>query len=219
MEKIIKISGKGEKSFSPDTTIIELKFSKLCISYEEALQLSVFDLEKIQNSLKAINLDKDCVKTTYFNISTQTERIRDEHGNYKKTLFLGYKYDQTLRITFPRSNEALGKIVNLISQNDMNSDIRISYILKDAEKAKEEVLKLAVEDAKRKATLIAESLGLKNIVPTNINYHAFDYSDDEYGYKGYKMCLEAPRSLEDSIDIEPEDIELSDTVVVSFMFD
>lgn len=214
MEKIIKILGKGEKSFSPDTTVVTLSFSKLCITYDEALARSVEDLSKIQNALKAIDLDKDCVKTSYFNISTQTERIRDEHGNYKKTLFLGYKYDQTLTITFSRSNKTLGKIINQISQYDIDSDMKISYILKDVDKAKEEVLKLAVEDAKSKAALIGESLCLKNITPVSINYHTSNSHDEEY-----EMCFEAPRLLNESINIEPEDIKISDSVVVSFMFD
>ena len=98
----------------------------------------------------------------------------------------------------------------------VDPEFRISFILSDPEEAKNELLGKAVTDAKEKAEVLSRAAGLRLGEIQSIDYSwgriDFEFSDVNY-------CLSpADRTLEDSramdIDIDPDDIQVSDTVTV-----
>ena len=114
-------------------------------------------------------------------------------------------------------NDRLGKILYALAHCALHPEFRISYTVKDREAAKNELLGKAVADAKEKAAVLSRSaeVTLKAI-------QSIDYSWGEINFEVRPMnkmleaeCLAAPMAAPGyDIDIEPDDIEVSDTVTV-----
>lgn len=217
MERTIKVTGTGKVSVKPDLTIINLDFSNVLPTYEEALKASTVDVTVVKDALAKAGIDRDSLKTTNFNVNTHYESYRDEKGNYKSK-FDGYEYHQSLRFKFDINNELLGKVLYQLSTIKVDPRFRISYGIKDEEKAKNELLGNAIIDAKKKAEIISKAAGVELDEIIDINY---SWIDVEFNSRCYDlqpemmMCKSTPDATY-GIDIEPDDIEKSDNVTLVF---
>ena len=216
-ERTIRVTGTGKVSIKPDITIIILEFSHVLPTYEEALKASAVDVSVVKDAIAKAGVDRDSLKTTNFTVDTHYESYRDEKGNYKSR-FDGYEYHQSLRFKFDIDNKLLGKVLYQLSTVDVEPRFRIGYGIKDAEKAKNDLLGNAILDAKNKATIISNAAGVELDEIIDINY---SWVDVEFNTRCYDlqpevmMCKSAPDSSFD-IDIEPDDIEKSDNVTLVF---
>ena len=119
---------------------------------------------------------------------------------------------------FYTDNELLGKLLYVLAHCPLHPEFRISYFVKDPEAAKNELLGNAVSDAKEKADVLTKAAGIKLM-----DIQSIDYSWGEINLeyrpmaKGLLMeeaiCAPSDASSYD-MNIEPDDIEVSDTVTV-----
>lgn len=96
-------------------------------------------------------------------------------------------------------------------------EFRISYTIKDTEAAKNQLLGKAIVDSKEKALVLTEAAGVKlgDII-------TIDYSWGEITFLSEPMSrnmavledCECPTGGSYDIDIEPDDIDVTDTVTV-----
>lgn len=141
--------------------------------------------------------------------------MNHKEGSWK-TKFVGYKYRHILKIEFPSDNKRLGNILNLIVNNAVvRPEFRFSFFVKDVEVSKNELLAKAVSDAKEKAEVLSKAAGvnLKEIASIDYSWGEIDF--EVRPVENYKM-MALPDEAEDSyeMDIEPDDIDMSDTVTV-----
>ena len=100
-------------------------------------------------------------------------------------------------------------------------EISISYFCSDVETIKNQLLELAIKDAKKKAELLTSASGVKLCEILDIDYSWINVtleSDD------MKIC--SAGALEDccaksayDVDFEPDDISTSDSVRITFRID
>ena len=120
---------------------------------------------------------------------------------------------------FGSDNDRLGKVLYALANCLVKPEFRISYTVKDPEAAKNELLGKAVSDAKDKAAVLTEAAGV-----TLKDIQSIDYSWGEIDFEVRPMnralmadeCM-APMAAGTGgydMDIEPDDIEVSDTVTV-----
>lgn len=182
--------------------------------YSEALRCSSEDTEQLKDVLSAFSFERTELKTLDFSVDTQYEGYK-EKGAYKKR-FIGYKYRHAMKIEFDSGNDRLGKILYALAHCAVKPEFRISYTVKNQEAAKNELLGKAVSDARDKATILTDAAGvvLKDI-------QSIDYSWGEINFEVQPMkrgCITGDSlPLEESsyaVDIEPDDIEVADTVTV-----
>lgn len=218
MDKIIKVTGTGKISVKPDLTVITLDFSKIMPTYNEAVESSSRDVAIVKDALEKAGLKRDSLKTINFDVDTHYESYRDEHNDYRSR-FDGYEYHQTLRFKFPIDNKMLGKVLYEIGSIDVHPRFRIHYELENPEEAKNQLLSNAINDAKKKAEVIANasSLALDEILEINYTWvniemvtRSFDVGSDNMFCKSEINCGSC------DIDIEPEDIEKNDNVTVIY---
>lgn len=219
MERTIKVTGTGRVSVRPNTTIINLNFDNVLPTYDAALRSSAEDVTIVKDALIRAGLSKDLLKTTNFDINTHYESYRDEKGIYKSR-FDGYQYRQSLRFKFPIDNKTLGKVLYQLGQLDVNPEFNIYYSIEDAESIKNELLGSAIADAKKKAEVIANASGvaLEEILDINYSWVDVEFRTRSYGlHNEVMMCKSAPNvnGVYD-IDIEPEDINKTDNVTITF---
>ena len=215
--RVIRVTGKGQIKVKPDMTRITLELEGTYPEYNETLRKSSEETEQLKEILLPFGFERSDLKTLYFNVDTEYESYR-ENDVYKRR-FIGYKFEHRLKLEFDSDNERLGKIIYALANSDVQPELRISYTIKDEESAKNELLGKAVTDAKEKADVLSKAAGvaLKDI-------QSIDYSWGEINFEVKPMrkalfeeteYMSAPSSSFD-LDIEPDDIEVSDTVTVAW---
>ncbi|MCR5427754.1 MAG: SIMPL domain-containing protein, partial [Lachnospiraceae bacterium] len=134
-----------------------------------------------------------------------------------KQRLAGYRYTHRMKLEFPSDNERLGKVLTLLASCPGEPEFTIQYTLADPEAAKTELLKKAVEDSKAKAEVLSTAADVKLGEIVNI-----DYSWGESEIVSPPMRAMALRECKASgamdngiaIDIEADDIDVTDTVTV-----
>ena len=213
--RTIRITGKGQIRVKPDTTRITMTLTGLFGEYAETLRRSSEDTEALKDLLSGFGFEKTDLKTLSFNVDTEYESYRDKNNDYKQR-FVGYRFNHILKVEFESDNDRLGKILYALAHCSVRPEFRISYTVKDPEATKNLLLGKAVTDAKEKAAVLTQAAGiaLKDI-------QSIDYSWGEINFEYSPMrgdmlmeCCEAPVAKSYDLDIEPDDIDVSDTVTV-----
>ena len=213
--RTIRVTGKGQIKVRPDTTRIIMSLEGLYKDYNETLRLSSQDTETLKDILSGFGFEKSDLKTLNFSVDTEYESYKDRDGSYKQR-FTGYRYRHMLKVEFDSDNERLGKILYALANGNVRPEFRISYTVKDPEATKNMLLGKAVKDAREKASFLSEAagIGLKDIQSIDYSWGEidFEYRPMDGGILA-ERCMAEPTAAY-SLDIEPDDIEVSDTVTV-----
>ena len=190
-------------------------YTGLYSEYAETLQRSSEDTERLKELLFAFGFERSDLKTLSFNVDTEYESYR-ENDTYKQR-FVGYRFRHILKVEFESDNERLGKILYALGNCDLNPEFRISYTVKDPEAAKNELLGKAVKAAKEKAAVLTAAAGviLKDIQSIDYTWGEIELEVSPMNrlMRACEPVVACAKSSYD-IDIEPDDIEVSDTVTV-----
>ncbi len=216
MEKTIKVTGKGNLAIKPDQILLKLQLTEVEETYEKAIQASAINVNEVKDILENIGFDRKELRTSFFNIDSEYESYRDDRGNYKSK-FIGYRYKQDLNYKFDIDNKLLGKVLYALSKSNCNAKINIVYTIKDTEKAKNDLLKNAIEDSKMKALILTESAGvsLGEIINIDYSWNTIEFYSNPFGSRDlimYDKCCSSEGSID--VDIEPEDINVNDNVTI-----
>ena len=140
---------------------------------------------------------------------------RDKNNDYKQR-FVGYRFNHILKVEFESDNDRLGKILYALANCKVRPEFRISYTVKDPEAAKNLLLGKAVTDAKEKAVVLTQAGGvtLKDIQSIDYSWGEIDFEYRPMRGDVLMECCEAPMAKSYSLDIEPDYIDVSDTVTV-----
>ena len=213
--RTLRVTGKGTIKAKPDTTRLSITLCGTYDEYRTALRHSAEDTKILRTELKRIGLNKEDLKTVSFDIDTKYDSYQDKYNNYRRR-FVGYEYTHQLKIEFLSDNTLLGRILGMLSMSPVDPEFRISFILSDPEEAKNELLGRAVTDAKEKAEVLSRAAGLRLGEIQSIDY---SWGRIDFEFSDVNLCMSpVDRTLEDSramdIDIDPDDIQVSDTVTV-----
>ena len=216
--RTIRVTGKGQIKVKPDTTRITISLEGTRPEDGETLRHSSQDTERLKDVLSAFGFERSDLKTLNFNVETEYESYKDK-GTYKQRL-IGYKFTHMMKVEFPSDNDRLGKVLYALANCPLKPEFRLSYTVSDPEAAKNDLLGKAVTDAKEKASVLTQAAGvtLKDIQSIDYSWGEIDFEyrpmnrmlmADEYLAR--PMAAESPSY---DMDIEPDDIEVSDTVTV-----
>lgn len=211
--KTIRITGKGNLKVRPDTTRIIITLEKVCREYGDALRNSSENTESLRDLLKRLGFERTDLKTLNFHVDTEYENYR-ENDVYKQRM-VGYRYRHVMKVEFPSDNERLGRILYALASSPVNPEFRISYVVSDPEAKKNELLENAVRDARIKAEALTRAAGV-----TLKDIWSIDYSWGEVDFEVRPMeelrmaKFDGGGSFD--MDIEPDDIDMSDTVTVTW---
>ena len=216
-ERMIKVTGKGNLKVKPDVTRITITLEGQNKEYDKILEQSSKDTEALKDILENQGFDRSDVKTLMFNVDTRYESYQTRYKSWRER-FVGYEFKHVVKVEFDSDNTRLGKILfALANAKAIHPDFRISYTVKDKEASKNELLGKAIADAKAKAAVLTSAAGvaLKDIKTIDYSWGEIEF---EYSpMRGDMLCKAA--MVDEScgsfaMDIEPDDIEVSDTVTV-----
>ena len=215
--RTIRVTGKGQIKVKPDMTRITMTLTGVFKEYGETLRHSSEDTEALKDVLSAFGFERTDLKTLSFDVDTEYESYRDKNNDYKQR-FVGYRFNHILKVEFESDNDRLGKVLYALANCRVKPEFRISYTVKDPEATKNLLLGKAVTDAKEKAAVLTQAGGV-----TLKDIQSIDYSWGEIDFEFRPMrceiladkCLAAPAAAPYyDLDIEPDDIDVSDTVTV-----
>lgn len=212
MERTIRVKGKGKISVKPDTIKITINAEGLRWNYDETIEQSTQDTRILRDALKNAGLDPKNLKTTYFSIDSKYKSYHDKNNDYKEK-FAGYEYHHLTYIQFDNDNKILGKVLYELAHCDVKVKFDINYTVKDKEKVKNDLLEKAVEDSTTKAKVLAKASSVKLKEILNIDY-SWGEIDIYSSPMDDLMVCEAKSSYD--IDIEADDIDVQDTVTITW---
>lgn len=216
MDRVIKVTGKGKISVKPDRIRLMLTLQDKRESYEETLELSTKQVEQLKDCFETLGFARTDLKTLNFDVNTEYEDYQDTDKTWKRR-FVGYKFVHAMKIEFDADNKRLGQVLYALANAPVCPEFRITYTIKDTEAAKNRLLGNAVADSKEKARVLTEAAGVKlgDVVTIDYSWGEITFSAEPMRKNMLMMdkCV-ASASNSYNIDIEPDDIEVSDTVTV-----
>lgn len=209
--KTITVKGIGKVSAKPDFVVLSMELESQNKNYESAMNLAVESIDHLNGALESVGFEKEAVKTTHFNVRTDYDNVRRKDGSYER-VFNGYVVSHSLKVSFDFDSSRLTKALSAVGSCLAHPQLSIMFTVKDATAINEEMLKTATQNAHRKAEILCEASGKKlgDLISIDYNWGELDIVS-RTSYDIADDCLAAPMVAK-SMSIEPDDIDLSDTV-------
>ena len=213
MARTISVKGIGSVKAAPDYVVINMELESRSQDYEAALELASGKIGLLGAALESIGFDRKALKTTNFDVSTDYERAMDKNGNYK-SVFKGYICSHSLKVEFDFDTKLLARVLCAVSECSVHPELSICFTVKDPSAVKKELLVSAAKNATEKAQILCEASGTKLGELISIDYNWSELSIISHtNYALEEKCMAMPMgSALANIDIEPDDIDLRDTV-------
>lgn len=217
MTRTIKVTGKSKIQALPDYTKISLTITATLPEYDKCLAKSVEDMNTIVECIKQFGFERKELKTSNFEINRKTEGYRDKYNDWKYR-FIGYEYTQDLNFSFQNDNKRLGQILYALAHLSIIPEIRISYFCSDVEIIKNQLLELAIQDAKTKAELLTSAAGVKlcEILDIDYSWISVTFESEDMKFCQPTGAADLCESSAYDVDFEPDDIDTSDSVRITF---
>ena len=215
MDKILKVSGRGKIRLRPDTICAEITLQGTDEVYSEALRRAEEQLKEIKTAVASAGFAEADLKTSDFRVDTKYENVRTEKGEWTQK-FVGYQYTHVLKLRFSADNARLGAFVAALAACSSDPVFSFSYTVANAEEAKEWLLREAVKDFEKKALVLAQAacVELAGIREIDYSWGEKDFSVRPVQPMRLKAAEAVPAAF--SLDVTPDDIEISDTVTVTW---
>ncbi|MCH3964466.1 MAG: SIMPL domain-containing protein [Clostridium sp.] len=214
MDHLIRVKGTSNINVKPDLIVIAMNLESQHYDYGKTMKLAADSIEILQNAIESASFDKEDLKTTSFNIKMHYESCRDNNDNYRSK-FDGYICKQSLKIEFDFDTEVMSKVFAAIAKTQINPQLDIQFSVKDKSAISEKLLVSAAENAKHKAEVLAKASGvtLGDLIGIDYDWGELHlYSQTKYEVE--ENCMTVQSSY--APDIEPDNIEVSDTVLFSW---
>ena len=153
-ETKITVKGDGETRVSADTAVISLGVNARDKDVLKAQQKVNESIAAIRSALTGQGVEEENINTEFINIHA----VYDYQNNQEK--LAAYNASSTLAIKVT-DMESVGALIDAAFAAGANTLNGISFSASDMEEAKKESLKKAVEEAKKKAEVLAQAAGLK----------------------------------------------------------
>lgn len=215
MERTIRVTGKGKISVKPDTIRLRISMEDTFREYDDALRHSTDSAELLKGMFEGLGYDRKALKTVLFNINTEYESYQDRDKSWKRR-FKGYKYTHRMKLEFPAENIRLGKILYELANCPVSPEFSVEYTVADPEAAKNELLGEAVKDSMAKAGILAAAANVKlgNIINIDYSWGEVDFVSRPLEKLSLRCCEDVCEPTSYNMDIEPDNIDMSDTVTV-----
>jgi len=211
MDRTLCVTSQGNAFSRPDEIRLYWTLRADSEDYAAATALAADQQEALCRAVMCCGFSRDRIKTTSFSVDTVYENQRDENGQYH-SVFKGYSCRHQLSLKFSLDMQKLAQIIDEVAESGQSPEIRIEFGLQDEQALCDAALQDAVRQAQHRAALLAEASGvhlgqLQRIDHGVSSQHMISKTD-----YANPVMLKAARAME----IEPEDVSVSQTVVFTW---
>ena len=208
VERTITVKGMGSASAKPNLVQLTLALEARNMLYERAMDDAAGQLKSVADSLAHCGIRKEDIRTTSFSVDTAYRQEKDARG-VSKRVFDGFQCAHRLSISFDLDMQRLAQVLSALSGCAAEPEFSIRFTVRDTGVLKDEALTAAAKDARAKAQVLARASGIRLGDLLRVDYSWGEisiFSGTEYSSPtGMAAC-------DRSIEIEPEDVCLNDTV-------
>jgi len=210
MSRTITVKGIGRATAKPDTVVLSMSLDSRAVEYDKAMEIASDSICEISGALSDAGFEQDAIKTTNFNVRTDYENVQDRSGNYHLE-FRGYVVSHNLKVEFGFDVKRLSQALSALAGCTSHPQLSVSFVVKDASAVNEEMLRSAAANARRKAEVLCDASGaaLGKLISIDYNWSELDVRSGTR-YSIAEDCMAAPMMAK-VINIEPDDIDVSDT--------
>lgn len=151
----ITVTGHGETSMAPNVAYITIGVEKQASTAADALTLNNQAMQQLVDELERQDVPNKNVQTSSFDISPV---YRHEEGQEPEVT--GYRVSNLVRVKVVKL-DGLGTLLDAVVRVGANRIHSIQFDVDDAEKATDPAREKAVQDARRRAEVLAKVAGAK----------------------------------------------------------
>ena len=217
MMRTITVKGVGNVSAKPDYISISMTIESVENDYDKAMDGAARRIENLKAAAVSVGYEKEALKTISFNVETRYENVKDRQGSYKRE-FAGYACVYRLKLAFDFDSKQLAKVISAIANSGANPELSIAFTVKNPAKVSEELLESAAQNARAKAEILCKAAGaeLGQLISIDYNWGELNIvSRTSYEMEDCLMPLAAMDKC-CAPEIEPDDINVSDTVAFTW---
>lgn len=203
----IVVQGRGSFSTDPDQAAIEIGIMTTATTAHIAEQENAKIAQAVQGNLLSIGIPRDKINTTGY--SFYPAYSREEN---KSNEIIGYNVSNTVSITIDDLN-LIGNVIDSSIQKGANNINSINFTVKNAQPGKQKALQSAVNDAKEKAEVIANTLGKRIVNVLNVSEHNTFIEGRAMGR--YNMKQVADNSAT-ATPVQPGKVDITANVEITF---
>ena len=215
--RTITVKGTGNVSARPDYIILSLNIETLSESYDRAMSEAAERIERLQGAAVRVGYRKEDLKTTSFDVQTKYENVKDRQGNYKRE-FAGYACNYRLKLAFDFDSKQLAQVISAIAECGAKPELSIVFTVRNTSVVSDELLISATENARAKAEILCKASGSTLGQLLNIDYNWGELN--VYSRTSYEVedCIQPLMAMSkcSAPEIEPDDIDVSDTVAFTW---
>lgn len=202
----ISVAGEGKVTAAPDVANISLGVSVLAPTVAEARQQAAASLEAMLATMRNNGVDDKDIQTSQLSIYPEYDYRNNE------SILRGFRVLNSVNAKI-RDIDTTGRVVDeAVEAGGNNAQIQgISFTIDDPSELQEQARKAAVEDAKRKAEVLASAAGVSVGGPISISEGALIVPPIYYGAERAAADSAAPLP---ETPIEPGELDVSISVTV-----
>ena len=209
-ERLITVKGIGAVTVPVDFVELEISLNEMNKDYKKGYDIFEKKMLDIKNIIIKSGFNEDELKTSELNVKPEYDEIKK--GNRYVNVLHGYEFITEMKLRFDFDSSKLNNVFTSISQNKAAPKIEVNFTVKDKEAVKKALLAASAKDAKEKAEILCNSLGVKlgNLKTINYNWDEIKiYSPTRYSVSNTVFsdlcCRETPLW-----GFSPDDIRVND---------
>ncbi|PFJ25049.1 hypothetical protein COJ15_35995 [Bacillus thuringiensis] len=154
-DNTITVVGTGNSKMKADTGYLYADVTVEQKDSKEAQQMAADTMDELYNSLRQMGINNKDVETMNYSV----EMVRDYQNQKPPYPIKAYRVQNSIKITIDDVKE-ISDVIDSVANSPYVSVNNLSFDLADKEKAENEAMESATDNAKQKAKLIAKKLGV-----------------------------------------------------------
>lgn len=216
--RTLTVRGTGRLAAKPDLIQVSVALNTRDKEYSAAMERAAAMQAALRDALAPLGFEREELKTLSLNVNAEYESVRDERNQYRQ-VFAGYVCRHDLQLEFGYDTKLLSEVLSAVSACVAEPELRIGFTVKDREPLADELLRLASENALKKAAVLAAASGVSLCELLRV-----DYSEGASSFFSPTVYAESAggalkRNMAVDMDVEARDIELCEDVTFVWRID
>lgn len=206
---VISVDGEGSARLAPDMATISVGVTTIEKNAAEAQSKNAIAMDSVAGAIKALGVEDKDIQTQNFSF-----RPNYEYKNGGERRVTGYTANNTLTVKTYDVN-LVGKIIDAALKNGATNISSLDFGLKDDGALEREALRLAVANARLKASSIAHALGHEIVGIKSVSESTNGYSGRNF--MPLMMAKADSAATMEETTIEPGELTMETSVHIEFL--